>query len=207
MTNSSALAIVLAAGKGTRMKSERPKVLHSLAGAPLLFHALLAAKDAGLDRLAVVVGPDMDEVAATAVSLDPELKVFVQEEQRGTADAVKAARDAIEAFSGQVLILYGDTPLLRAETIGRVRAELDAGADLAVVGFEIDNPEGYGRLLLDKRRRLIGIREEKDASGAERAIKLCNSGIMGFRSRRTRLARLGGIGNANAKTDTYPPDG
>src|SRR5262245_20840460 len=206
MTNSSALAIVLAAGKGTRMKSERPKVLHPLAGAPLLFHALLAAKDAGLDRLAVVVGPGMNDVAATAVNLDPDLKVFVQEDQRGTADAVKAARDAIEALSGQVLILYGDTPLLRSETIGRVRAELDAGADLAVVGFETDNPSGYGRLLLDERKRLIGIREEKDATGAERALKVCNSGIMGFRSGRTLLDLLGRIGNDNAKKEFYLTD-
>ena len=201
-----ALAIVLAAGKGTRMKSERPKVLQPLAGAPLLFHALLSAKDAGLTRLAVVVGPDMDDVAATAVNLDPELEVFVQEEQRGTADAVKAARDAIEAFSGQVLILYGDTPLLRAETIGRVRAELEAGADLAVIGFETETPTGYGRLLLDERGKLTGIREEKDASAAERALKLCNSGIMGFRSSRTLLDLLGRIGNDNAKKEFYLTD-
>jgi bifunctional UDP-N-acetylglucosamine pyrophosphorylase/glucosamine-1-phosphate N-acetyltransferase len=206
MTNSSALAIVLAAGKGTRMKSERPKVLQPLAGAPLLFHALSAAKDAGLDRLAVVVGPGMDDVAATAVNLDPDLEVFVQEDQRGTADAVKAARDAVEAFSGQVLILYGDTPLLRAETIGKVLAELEAGADLAVVGFETENPAGYGRLLLDERGRLVGIREEKDASEAERALKLCNSGIMGFRSARTLLDLLGRIGNDNANKEFYLTD-
>ena len=206
MTNSSALAIVLAAGKGTRMKSERPKVLQPLAGAPLLFHALLAAKDAGHDRLAVVVGPGMDDVAATAVNLDPDLEVFVQEDQRGTADAVKAARDAVEAFSGQVLILYGDTPLLRAETIGKVRAALEAGADLAVVGFETENPAGYGRLLLDERERLVGIREEKDASEAERALKRCNSGIMGFRSSRTLLDLLGRIGNDNAKKEFYLTD-
>ena len=206
MTNSSALAIVLAAGKGTRMKSERPKVLHHLAGAPLLFHALWTAKVAGLDRLAVVVGPGMDDVAATAVNLDPELEVFVQEEQLGTADAVKAARDAIEAFSGQVLILYGDTPLLRAETIGRISAELDAGADLAVIGFETENPTGYGRLLLDERGKLIGIREEKDASEAERALKLCNSGIMGFHSSKILLDLLGRIGNDNAKKEFYLTD-
>ncbi|MGD9501907.1 MAG: NTP transferase domain-containing protein, partial [Methyloceanibacter sp.] len=161
MTNSSALAIVLAAGKGTRMKSERPKVLHALAGAPLLCHALLAAKDAGLDRLAVVVGPGMDDVAAVAVNFAPKLEVFVQAEQRGTADAVNAAREAIAASSGQVLILYGDTPLLRAETIGRVRAALDAGADLAGIGFKTENPVGYGRLLLEERGKLVAIREEK----------------------------------------------
>ena len=206
MTNSSALAIVLAAGKGTRMTSERPKVLHPLAGAPLLIHALSAAKEAGLDRLAVVVGPSMDDVAATAVNFAPDLEVFVQAEQRGTADAVKAAREAIEASSGQILILYGDTPLLRAETIGKVRGALDAGADLAVIGFETESPTGYGRLLLDERGKLVAIREEKDASEAERALGLCNSGIMGFRSSKTLLDLLGRIGNDNAKKEFYLTD-
>ncbi len=206
MTNNSTLAIVLAAGKGTRMKSERPKVLHPIAGAPLLFHALLAAMEAGLDRLAVVVGPGMDDVAATALNLDPALEVFVQAEQLGTADAVKAAREAIEAFPGQVLILYGDTALLRPETIGKVRAELEAGADLVVIGFEADNPTGYGRLLLDDRGALAGIREEKDASEEERALTLCNSGIMGFRSSNILLNLLGRIGNDNAKKEFYLTD-
>ncbi|MGD9502768.1 MAG: bifunctional UDP-N-acetylglucosamine diphosphorylase/glucosamine-1-phosphate N-acetyltransferase GlmU, partial [Methyloceanibacter sp.] len=116
------------------------------------------------------------------------------------------AREAIAASSGQVLILYGDTPLLRAETIGRVRAALDAGADLAVIGFKTENPVGYGRLLLDERGKLVAIREEKDASEAERALKLCNSGIMGFRSSRTLLDLLGRIGNDNAKKEFYLTD-
>jgi bifunctional UDP-N-acetylglucosamine pyrophosphorylase/glucosamine-1-phosphate N-acetyltransferase len=206
MTNNSALAIVLAAGKGTRMKSERPKVLHGLAGAPLLAHALRSATDAGLDRLALVVGPGMDDVAATAANLDPRLEVFVQAEQLGTADAVKAARRAFEAFPGQVLILYGDTPLLRPETIGRVRAALADGADLVVIGFETENPTGYGRLLLDDRGRLAAIREEKDASDEERALTLCNSGIMGFRSSKILLDLLGRIGNDNAKKEFYLTD-
>jgi len=206
MTNNSALAIILAAGKGTRMKSERPKVLHRLAGATLLAHALRAAKGAGLDRLAVVLSPGMDEVGAAASALDPALEIFVQAEQLGTADAVKAARRAFEEFPGQVLILYGDTPLLRAETIGRVRAELEAGADLVVIGFETENPTGYGRLLLDDRGGLIGIREEKDASEEERALTLCNSGIMGFRSGKTLLNLLGRIGNDNAKKEFYLTD-
>jgi bifunctional UDP-N-acetylglucosamine pyrophosphorylase / glucosamine-1-phosphate N-acetyltransferase len=206
MTETSALAIILAAGKGMRMKSERPKVLHRLAGATLLAHVLQAAKAAGLARLAVVVGPEMEEVGAAATALDAKLEVFVQVEQLGTADAVKAARRAFEDVPGQVLILYGDTPLLRPETIGKVRAELDAGADLVVVGFETENPAGYGRLLLDDRGGLAGIREEKDASAEERALTLCNSGIMGFRSGKTLLALLGRIGNDNAKREFYLTD-
>jgi bifunctional UDP-N-acetylglucosamine pyrophosphorylase/glucosamine-1-phosphate N-acetyltransferase len=203
---SSALAIILAAGKGTRMKSERPKVLHRLAGTPLLAHVIKAVKAAGLKRLAIVVAPGMEEVATVAAAFDPKLEMFVQAEQLGTADAVKAARSALEAFDGHVLVLYGDTPLLSTETIGKVRAELDAGADLVVIGFEADKPTGYGRLLLDERGGLIGIREEKDASPEERAITLCNSGIMGFRSGKTLLCLLGRIGNDNAKGEFYLTD-
>ena len=206
MTETSALAIILAAGKGTRMKSERPKVLHSLAGATLLAHVLHAAKSSGLTRTAVVVGPGMDEVAAAAAAFDPKLEVFVQAAQLGTADAVKVARPAFEDFHGQILILYGDTPLLSAATLHRVRAELDAGADLVVIGFEAANPTGYGRLLLDDRGRLVGIREEKDASAEERVLTLCNSGIMAFRSGKTLLGLLGRIGNDNAKGEFYLTD-
>jgi bifunctional UDP-N-acetylglucosamine pyrophosphorylase/glucosamine-1-phosphate N-acetyltransferase len=206
MTQNSALAIILAAGKGTRMKSEQPKVLHRLAGAPLLAHVIEAAKSAGLDRLAVVVGPGMDQIGAVATNLDPKIAVCVQAKQLGTADAVKAARPALEEFDGKVLVLYGDTPLLRPETIGKVRGELDAGADLVVIGFERTNPAGYGRLLLDDRGRLAAIREERDASPEERALTLCNSGIMGFRSAKTLLGLLGRIGNDNAKGEFYLTD-
>lgn len=206
MTETSALAIILAAGKGTRMKSERPKVLHRLAGATLLAHVLTTAKAAGLDRTAIVVGPGMEEVGAAARALDPKLEVFVQAAQLGTADAVKAARRAFEDFHGQVLILYGDTPLLRPETLDKVRAEFDAGADLVVIGFDAENPMGYGRLLLDDRGQLAGIREEKDASAVERALTLCNSGIMAFRSSKTLLGLLGRIGNDNAKGEFYLTD-
>jgi bifunctional UDP-N-acetylglucosamine pyrophosphorylase/glucosamine-1-phosphate N-acetyltransferase len=198
MTDIPALAIILAAGKGTRMKSDRPKVLHRLAGAPLLAHVLLAAKGAGLTRAAVVVGPGMDDVVAAGTALDAKLATFVQAEQLGTADAVKAARSAIEAFDGQVLVLYGDTPLLTPDTLHKVRAELKSGADLVVIGFEAEDPTGYGRLLLDDRGGLAGIREEKDASPEERALTLCNSGIMAFRSGKTLLHLLGRIGNDNA---------
>ncbi len=206
MTETPALAIILAAGKGTRMKSERPKVLHRIAGAPLLAHVLSAVKGAGVTRNAVVVGPGMEEVAAAAAALDPKLEIFVQRGQLGTADAVKAARRAIEDFQDHVLVLYGDTPLMTPETLRRVRAELKSGADLAVIGFEADNPTGYGRLLLDERGRLAAIREEKDASEAERALTLCNSGIMAFRSGKTLLGLLGRIGNVNVKKEFYLTD-
>ncbi|HEX2446739.1 MAG TPA: bifunctional UDP-N-acetylglucosamine diphosphorylase/glucosamine-1-phosphate N-acetyltransferase GlmU [Methyloceanibacter sp.] len=203
MTETPALAIILAAGKGTRMKSALPKVLHRLAGAPLLAHVLSSVKAAGLTRGAIVIGPGMEEVAEAANALNPKLAIFVQAEQLGTADAVKAARRAIEEFDGQVLVLYGDTPLLTSDTLNKVRAELKSGADLVVIGFETENPTGYGRLLLDDRGGLAAIREEKDASPAERALMLCNSGIMAFRSAKTLLGLLGRIGNDNAKKEYY----
>jgi bifunctional UDP-N-acetylglucosamine pyrophosphorylase/glucosamine-1-phosphate N-acetyltransferase len=141
-----------------------------------------------------------------AAALDPKASIFVQEAQLGTADAVKAAREALEDFDGEVLVLYGDTPLLKSETIGKLRRELQSGADLVVIGFETPTPTGYGRLLLDERGRLIGIREEKDASAEERAITLCNSGLMGFHSGKTLLDLLGRIGNDNAKGEYYLTD-
>ena len=206
MTQNSALAIVLAAGKGTRMKSDIPKVMHALAGAPLLAHVLAAAKAASIDKICVVAGPAMAEVAHVARSLDPDLPVFVQPEQLGTADAVKAAQAGFARFAGPVIVLYGDTPLLRPETIGRLRHELKDGADVVVIGFEARDPTGYGRLLLDARGKLLGIREDKDASAEERTLTLCNSGIMGFSSGKVLTDLLARIGNANAKGEFYLTD-
>jgi bifunctional UDP-N-acetylglucosamine pyrophosphorylase/glucosamine-1-phosphate N-acetyltransferase len=119
---------------------------------------------------------------------------------------VKAAQSAFAGFAGSVLVLYGDTPLLRTETLNRLRRELDDGADLVVIGFEASDPTGYGRLLLDDGGTLMGIREEKDASETERALTLCNSGIMGFRSGKILADLLSRIGNANAKGEFYLTD-
>jgi bifunctional UDP-N-acetylglucosamine pyrophosphorylase/glucosamine-1-phosphate N-acetyltransferase len=206
MSTSSSLAVVLAAGKGTRMKSDLPKVMHLLAGAPLIAHVLAAARGAEIDRICVVVGPEANGVAEAARALDPEVDIAVQERQLGTADAVKAAGQALKDRGGPVLVIYGDTPLLRSETLAGLRHALDGGADLAVIGFDARDPTGYGRLLLDESGNLIGIREEKDASDAERAITLCNSGIMGFRSSGTLAALLARIGNDNVKGEYYLTD-
>jgi bifunctional UDP-N-acetylglucosamine pyrophosphorylase/glucosamine-1-phosphate N-acetyltransferase len=206
MIQSQALAIVLAAGKGTRMKSDMPKVLHCLAGAPMLAHVLRAGAAAGIERACLVVGPDMDAVGEAGLAVDPRLRVFVQADQLGTADAVKAALPAFEREAGPVIVLYGDTPLLRTETLKAVLGELEAGADVVVIGFEANDPAGYGRLLFDDRGRLAGIREEKDASTAERALTLCNSGIMAFRSGRTLASLLARINNENAKGEYYLTD-
>ena len=121
MTDRPFLAIVLAAGKGTRMKSGRPKVLHALAGEPMLAHVLQTAREAGVNRSALVVAPGMDAVERAARVVDPDVTSFVQERQRGTADAVLAARQVLTGFDGDVLVLYGDTPLLSPGTLKKNR--------------------------------------------------------------------------------------
>ncbi|MEM7399915.1 MAG: bifunctional UDP-N-acetylglucosamine diphosphorylase/glucosamine-1-phosphate N-acetyltransferase GlmU [Pseudomonadota bacterium] len=201
-----ALAIVLAAGKGIRMKSDLPKVLHRLAGAPMLAHVLRTAASAGIAKTALVIGPDMESVAEAGVAASPGVQVFTQAEQLGTANAVLAAPDAYEQATGPVLVLYGDTPLLRAETLKAVLGEIETGADLVVIGFEADDPTGYGRLLFDASGKLSGIREENEANTAERALTLCNSGIMAFRSAKTLSKLLSQIGNDNAKGEFYLTD-
>ena len=168
-------AVVLAAGLGTRMKSELPKVLHAVAGRPMLGHALASLAALSPTRTVVVTGPNMDAVAGVAASAE----IVIQPERLGTADAVKAARAALDSFTGDVLIAYGDTPLVRPETY---RAVVDArranGAALAVLGFRPADPTGYGRFIVEPDGALAAIVEERDADEAQRAIGLCNSGIM-----------------------------
>jgi bifunctional UDP-N-acetylglucosamine pyrophosphorylase/glucosamine-1-phosphate N-acetyltransferase len=187
------------------MNSAKPKVLHAIAGRPLLAHAAAAALEAGASRLAVVIGPGMEEAQAALAPLAPDAAFFVQGERLGTAHAVLAARTAIAERSEDVLVLYGDTPLLRAETLGGLRRRLGEGADIAVLGFEAADPTGSGRLLLDDDGTLIAIREEKDASETERAARLCNSGVMAFRAGLIP-ALLERIGNGNANGEFYLTD-
>ncbi|HVV92241.1 MAG TPA: bifunctional UDP-N-acetylglucosamine diphosphorylase/glucosamine-1-phosphate N-acetyltransferase GlmU [Hyphomicrobiales bacterium] len=202
----SCLTIVLAAGEGTRMRSARPKALHAAAGRSLLAHALATASAAGAGRLAVVVGPgrDGEAVAAEARRAAPDPAIFVQAERRGTAHAVLAAREAIAVGADDILVLFADTPLVRPETLGRLRAALAEGAAVAVLGFRAADPTGYGRLLVEDGG-LVAIREEKDASPAERAVVLCNAGVMALAGREA-LALLDQIGDDNAKREFYLTD-
>ncbi len=199
------LSVVLAAGKGTRMKSALPKVLHPVAGLPMLGHALRAARSAGTGLTAVVVGPGMEIVARHARQEAEDAEVFVQEQQLGTGNAVLAARRMIEAHQGDVMVLYGDTPLITGATLKRLRAALDAGASVAVLGFHAADPAGYGRLLTGADGRLLAIREEKDASPDELIVRFCNSGVMAFRMENL-VSVLDRIGNANAKGEYYLTD-
>lgn len=199
------LVVVLAAGQGTRMKSALPKVMHKVAGRSMLGHVLSVTQQLGADALSVVVGPSMDSVRAEALAHAPAAKVFVQEHRRGTADAVLAAREALAAHAGDVLVLYADTPLLPTETLAKLLARLDEGAGIAVLGFEAADPTGYGRLLTDGEGWLNAIREDKDASAEERRVRLCNSGVMAFRVD-DLLGVLSRIGNKNAKGEFYLTD-
>ena len=205
MTRRPLLIVVLAAGQGTRMKSALPKVLHKIAGRSMLSHVLEVAQDLGPESLAVVVGPAMEGVRTQALAQVPQARIFMQGEQKGTADALLAAREALQRHSGDVLVLYADTPLIMAATLERLIKRLDAGAQIAVLGFQAADATGYGRLITDKDDWLTAIREEKDATDAERRIKLCNSGVMAFRLDNL-LGVLERIGNANAKGEFYLTD-
>jgi bifunctional UDP-N-acetylglucosamine pyrophosphorylase / glucosamine-1-phosphate N-acetyltransferase len=204
MTARTCLAIVLAAGEGTRMRSARPKVLHAIAGQSLLAHVLTAVGAAGTTATAVVVGPGQDEVAAEAKRALPGAATFVQRERRGTAHAVLAAKAAIAKQPDDILVVYGDTPLIRPDTLTRLRKPLAAGAAVAVLAFRPADPTGYGRLITSGDA-LIAIREEADASPHERAIDLCNGGIMALAGK-TALAILERIGDHNRKHEFYLTD-
>src|SRR6202048_4513402 len=204
MTARSSLTIVLAAGEGTRMRSSVPKVLHPVAGHSLLAHVLGAVAAGQGDSLAVIIGPDHAAVVDEVKRIRPDAVTFVQAERLGTAHAVLAAREAIARGADDLLIVFGDTPLISADTFARLRAPLKAGAALAVLGFRAADPTGYGRLLVEGGR-LVAIREQADASAEERAITLCNAGVMAFDGRRA-LEILEKIDSANGKGEYYLTD-
>ena len=203
MTRSN-LTIVLAAGEGTRMRSSTPKVLHPVASQSLLAHVLRAAPQDPHSALAVVVGPGHEAVAAEVSRLRPDARTFVQAERRGTAHAVLAAREAVAAGADDILVAFGDTPLISRATFERLRAPLAEGAALVVLGFRAADPTGYGRLVVEGGQ-LTAIREQADASPAEKAITLCNAGVMAFDGR-TALAIVEKIGDGNAKKEFYLTD-
>lgn len=198
-------AIILAAGKGTRMKSDLHKVLHPIAGKPMLLH-LLASVDA-LDpaHKVVVVGSGKEQLEAALGGTGCLLAV--QEPQLGTGHAVQQAQGALAGFDGDVLILYGDVPLVSAETMKRMLDRLnEADKPAAVVlGFRPEDPGAYGRIVSADRRTIARMVEFKDASEAERAIDLCNSGLMAVRAG-DLFALLAAVGNDNAAREYYLPD-
>ncbi|WP_378951263.1 bifunctional UDP-N-acetylglucosamine diphosphorylase/glucosamine-1-phosphate N-acetyltransferase GlmU [Mesorhizobium sp. ANAO-SY3R2] len=204
MTSRTCLSIILAAGEGTRMKSAMPKVLHKIAGLAMVAHVATTAEAAGAGDIALVVGHGGDEVKKAAEGFAPKAEVFEQKARLGTAHAVLAARHAIERGYDDLLVMFGDTPLIEAESLAAARAKLAEGAAVVVIGFRPPNPAGYGRLI-EKDGRLVAIREDKDCSDDERKIGFCNAGLMAV-SGSQALKLLDQVGNANAKGEFYLTD-
>lgn len=211
-SNRSAAAVVLAAGKGTRMKSARPKALHEIGGRSMLRRVIESTASLAPERLAVVVGHEAAAVSAAAADClrqgaasGATLATPVQEPQLGTAHAVSQALPALEGFEGDVFVLFVDTPLIRAETLAAMAAKRAEGAGVVVLGFEPEDPGAYGRLVLSTDGDLERIVEAREADAATRAIRLCNSGVMCIDG--ARLADwLARIDADNAKGEYYLTD-
>lgn len=186
------------------MRSARPKVLHEVAGLSMLGHVLAAVSAAGAGEVCVVVGPDRPDVETEVAVRAPHARIVVQRERRGTAHAVLAARAAIAEGFDDIVVAFADTPLVRAETFSALRDGLAAGAGVVALGFEAADPTGYGRLVV-RDGVLEAIVEHKDACEAQKAIGLCNAGLMALDGRHA-LALLESIGNANAQGEFYLPD-
>ncbi len=198
------LSLILAAGEGTRMRSNLPKVLHEVANIPMVSHVMRVCSAAESDEVAVVAGKGSELVIDVVEKENTSASVHVQTERLGTAHAVLAAREAIEQGCDDILILFGDTPLLTPETLTQMREVLSDGAAIVVVGFYANDPTGYGRLLEDGDK-LIAIREHAEATEEERSIKFCNGGIMGL-SGEHALVLLDAVDNKNAKGEYYLTD-
>src|SRR5262249_59934994 len=173
-------------------------------GGPWRGHALATAKARGAKDIAVVAAPDRGAVGGGALARARGVALFEQATQSGTADAVLAAAPALERHAGDVLVLFVDTPLIEASTLRRLLAALEQ-TNIAVLGFEPDDPTGYGRLLLDADGHVAAIREHKDATADERAQRLCNAGAMAFRVP-SLTGLLGRVRNDNASGEYYLTD-
>ncbi|MEJ6397910.1 bifunctional UDP-N-acetylglucosamine diphosphorylase/glucosamine-1-phosphate N-acetyltransferase GlmU [Yoonia sp. 208BN28-4] len=195
--------IILGAGMGTRMNSDLPKVLHPIAGAPMLVHAMKAGAAVTPEKTVVVAGHGAQMVTAAAQSWDSDVQVVIQSEQLGTGHAVGQAADALAGFEGDAIVLYGDTPFIRPETLEAMIAAR-ASHDIVVLGFEAADPGRYGRLVM-QAEQLDRIVEFKDATDEERAIRLCNSGVIAADCK-TLFDLIAKVGNDNASGEYYLTD-
>ena len=196
--------IILAAGQGTRMQSDLPKVLHPLGGVPMIAHALASGQAMEPARIAVVCGHGADAVAAAVAEFAPDAQVVIQSEQKGTGHAVAQAAPVLEGVEGDAVVLYGDTPFIRPETLEAMETARAQGADIVVLGFTAADPGRYGRMVTVEER-LLRIVEYKDATEGERAIRLCNSGVM-MADAAVLMRLVGQIGNRNAAGEYYLTD-
>ncbi|MFN3502377.1 MAG: bifunctional UDP-N-acetylglucosamine diphosphorylase/glucosamine-1-phosphate N-acetyltransferase GlmU [Allorhizobium sp.] len=202
--NRTCLAVVLAAGDSTRMKSSMSKVLHPVGGRPMIAHVMTSIAASGVSDVALVLGRDAEKVEKAASIEGLAVEGVLQTERLGTGHAVLMAKEAIARGYDEILVAYGDVPLITAAPLKSAREALAGGADVAVIGFHTANPTGYGRLLVEDGE-LVAIREEKDATEAERAVTWCNSGLMAIDGKKA-LDLLSRIGNQNAKGEYYLTD-
>ncbi|MDH6226542.1 bifunctional UDP-N-acetylglucosamine pyrophosphorylase/glucosamine-1-phosphate N-acetyltransferase [Streptomyces sp. MJP52] len=204
--NRPAAVVVLAAGEGTRMRSATPKVLHTLCGRSLVGHVLAASRELEPEHLVVVVGHAREKVTAHLAETDAAVRTAVQEEQNGTGHAVRIALGELGAVDGTVVVVCGDTPLLRGETL-RVLAQTHAadGNAVTVLTAEVPDATGYGRIVRDDRGAVTAIVEHKDASEAQRAIREINSGVFAFDGRLLAEA-LGRLRTDNSQGEEYLTD-
>ncbi len=196
-------AIILAAGKGTRMKSDLHKVLHPIAGKPMLMHLLDSLSELAPRRTVVVVGDKREQLDAALEGR--EVATAMQDPQLGTAHAALQARELLQGFSGHVLVCFGDCPMVKAGTVRRLLSALEGGARVAVLGFRPDDPLQYGRIIADSDGAVKKMVEFKDASEEERACDLCNSGLIVAHSD-DMWPLLDAVGNDNAQGEYYLPD-
>ncbi|MEO6298494.1 MAG: bifunctional UDP-N-acetylglucosamine diphosphorylase/glucosamine-1-phosphate N-acetyltransferase GlmU [Paracoccaceae bacterium] len=195
--------IILAAGLGSRMNSDMPKVLHPLAGVPMLHHTLTAGRDLEPNRIVVVTGHSAEAVAKAAIAFDESIQTVVQDPQLGTAHAVAQAATLLADSDGDSIVLYGDTPFVRPETLQAMLAARTRHA-VIILGFEPKDPARYGRLIIDGQQ-LLRITEYKDASETERTITLCNSGVI-CADTKTLFRLVAKVGTNNAAGEYYLTD-
>lgn len=195
--------VILAAGKGTRMQSDLPKVLHPIAHAPMLAHAMRTGGALDPERVVIIAGVGADAVTAAAHNVDETAEIVLQTEQNGTGHAVAQARDALDGFAGDLFVLFGDTPFIQPETLKKMQAARGA-FDLVILGFHAADPARYGRIEMtgDAVERIV---EFKDATPQQREIDFCNSGLMACDAT-TLFDLVAEVGNDNASGEYYLTD-
>ncbi len=201
----SVAVVILAAGQGSRMKSEQPKVLHQVASAPLLHHAMRSGASLEPEKTVVVAGVGFEAVKAATLEFDEDAQVVLQKEQNGTGHAASMAEPVLNGFDGDIFILYGDTPFISAETLAEMQQVRRQGHAIVNLGFEAADPAGYGRLILADDGTLDAIVEHKDATEAQRAISLCNSGVYCVEGS-LLFELLRKVGSDNAQGEYYITD-
>ena len=205
MSQKKLIAVILGAGKGTRMKSSLPKVLHEIGGLSMLGHVMQLCDNVGVSQKVIVTGHLSEKVTEAALHNDKAAKIVLQEPQNGTAHAVLQANDYLQNSDGDAVVLYADTPLIQADTIRQMQDIRGSGFDMVFLGFQSINPSGYGRLITDETGELLEIVEAKDATPEQLAVNLCNSGVL-MMNAGLLAGLLPQIDNKNAKGEYYLTD-